>query len=86
MPEGLALADSEHFRATRWAYTLGGRFAVFHGDNLGTLHFLLGTTFHTISLHIQASSRSFVMTIYYLTHPSQVSVLSRAKLIGWFLR
>ena len=51
----LTLADSEHFRATGRAYALGCGPAVLHGDVFGTFHFLLNTTFHTISLHISAS-------------------------------
>ena len=68
----LALADSKHFRATARAYALSSRFAVLHGDTLGVFHFLLGAALHAISLHIQASSRSFAMTLNYLTYTSQV--------------
>jgi hypothetical protein len=78
----LALADSKHLRATRRADALGGRLAVFHGDNLGVLHFLLGATFHTISLHVRISSHSFAMKIYHLTHISQVPVLVCAYKMG----
>jgi hypothetical protein len=75
----LALADSEHIRATRWAYALGCWLAVLHGDAFSILHFLLGLTFNAIRLHIQASSQNYILTIYYLTCPSQADALSRAK-------
>jgi hypothetical protein len=75
----LALADSEHFRTAHRAHALGRRFTIFHGYHLSIFHFLLRTTFHTISLHVQASSRSFALTIYYLTHPSQADALFLAK-------
>ena len=51
----LALADSEHFRATGRAYTLGCWLAVFHGDAFGVFHFLLGTAFHAVCLHLLTS-------------------------------
>jgi len=47
----LALADSEHFRATGWAYTLSCRLAILHGYRLSILHFLLSAALHTIRLH-----------------------------------
>ena len=50
--EDLGLADSEHFRATRWACTLGCRLAVLHGDAFSILYFLLGLALNTISLHL----------------------------------
>ena len=52
----LALADSEHFRATTRTDALGRRLAVLHGDAFGTLYFLLGLALYAISLHIKASS------------------------------
>ena len=52
----LALADSEHFRATGRAYALSRRLAILHCYGLGILHLFLGATLHTICLHIQASS------------------------------
>jgi len=48
----LALADSEHFRATGRAYALSCRLAVLHGGAFGVFHFLFGTALHAISLHI----------------------------------
>jgi hypothetical protein len=60
----LGFADSEHLRAAARAYALGGWLAVLHGDAFGVFNFLLRTTFHTISLHVQASSRTFTLTIY----------------------
>ena len=68
--EYLALADSEHFRATGWTYALGCRLAVLHGDAFGIFHFLLGTALHAISLHIQASS-CFCFDIKPFDRPSQ---------------
>ncbi len=47
----LALADSEHFRATGRANSLSRRFAVLHGYGLGILHLSLGTALHTIRFH-----------------------------------
>ncbi len=52
----LALADSEHFRATGRTDALGRRFPILHGDAFGVFHFLLGMALHAITLHIQASS------------------------------
>ena len=75
----LGLADSEHLGATGRACALGGRLAVLHGNAFSVFHFFLGLALYTISLHVQASSRSFDLTIYYLTHPSQANELSRAK-------
>ena len=48
----LALADSEHFRATGRAYALSCRLAVLHRDAFGIFHFLLGTALHAICLHL----------------------------------
>ena len=70
----LALADSEHFRATGWAYALSCRPAVLHGDAFGTFYFLLGTALHAISLHIQTSSPVFALTLNHLTRPGQGSL------------
>ena len=47
----LAFADAEHFGAAGRTDTLGRRFAVFHRDRFGTLHFLLGPTLHAICFH-----------------------------------
>ena len=51
----LALADSEHFRATGRAYALSCRPPVFHGYTLGVPHFPLSTALNAISLHFGAS-------------------------------
>ena len=51
----LTLTDSEHFRATGRAYALGCWRAVFHGDALGIFHFLFGTAFHVVCLHLLTS-------------------------------
>ena len=51
----LTLADSEHFRATGRAYALGCWLAVFHGDAFGIFHFLFGTAFHAVCLHLLTS-------------------------------
>jgi len=67
----LALADSEHFRATGRAYALSCRLAILHGDAFGIFHFLLGTALHAISLHIQASSLVIDLTLNHLLHPGQ---------------
>jgi hypothetical protein len=48
----LALADFEHFRAASRTYALSCGLTVFHGDAFGIFHFLLGTAFHTIGLHL----------------------------------
>jgi len=61
--EALGLADSEHFRATGWAYALGCRLAVLHGNVFSILHFFLRLAFNAISLHIQASSLTFYSDI-----------------------
>ena len=50
----LTLADAEHFRTAGWADTLGGGFAVFHGNSFGIFHFLLGPAFNTICLHLSS--------------------------------
>jgi hypothetical protein len=52
----LALADSEHFRATTRTDALGRRFAVLHGDAFGILYFLLGFALNAISLHVRTPS------------------------------
>ena len=57
----LFLADSEHFGATGWAYTLGSRLAVLHGDGSSVAHFFLGSALHTICLH----DSSFLEAICY---------------------
>jgi len=76
---GLALADSEHFRATRWAYVLGRRLAVLHGDTFGIFHFFFGLALNAICLHVQASNHSIALKIQYLTRTSQVDGLFWAK-------
>ena len=48
----LALTDAEHFRAARGAYTLRGRFAVFHRDRFGVFHLSLRSAFHTVRFHL----------------------------------
>ncbi len=48
---GLFLADSEHFCAAGWAYALGSRFAILHGDGFGVAHFFLLSALHTVGLH-----------------------------------
>ena len=52
---GLALADSEYFRATGRADALGRRLAVLHGDAFGILYFLLGLALHAVCLHQMTS-------------------------------
>jgi hypothetical protein len=47
----LALTNPEHLGAAHRAYSLCCRLPVLHGNALGVLHFTLGSTFHTISLH-----------------------------------
>ena len=47
----LALAYSEHFRATGQAYALSCWPAVLHGEAFGIFHFLLGTALHAVCLH-----------------------------------
>ena len=66
----LALADSEHFRATGRAYALSCQLAVLHGDALSIPHFPFGTALHAISLHIQASS-CFALTLNHLPRLGQ---------------
>ena len=64
----LGLANSEHLGPTSRAYALGGRLAVLHGYGFGVLYLLLGTAFHTITLHIQASSfRSIILRLNLLS-------------------
>ena len=83
----LALADSEHLRATGRAYALGCRSAILHGDAFGIFHFLLGMTLHAISLHIQASSLVLALTLNHLTRPSQAGShhFGNKKGVGLFL-
>ena len=47
----LALADSEHLRATGRTDALGCWSAVPHSDALWVLHFSLGAALHTVRLH-----------------------------------
>jgi hypothetical protein len=47
----LALPYFEHLSAASRAHSLGRWLAIFHGNSLGILHFLLGAAFHTIRLH-----------------------------------
>ena len=47
----LALPYPEHLGPACRTYALGCWFAILHSDALGILHFLFGTTFHTICLH-----------------------------------
>ena len=58
---GLFLADSEHLGAAGWAYALGSRLAVLHGDGFSVAHFFLGSALHTICLH----DSSFLEAICY---------------------
>ena len=58
----LALPDFKHLSPTYRACALSRRPAVFHGYSPGILHFPLGATLHTISLHRYASSRYFLLT------------------------
>jgi len=51
----LALPDSEHLRLTLTTRALGGRFAVFHLDFLGTLDLNLLSAFHAIGSHRNTS-------------------------------
>ena len=50
----LALANTEHLGATRWADALGGRLTVFHGYGLGVFHLLFAPTLHTVCLHVDS--------------------------------
>ena len=47
----LSGADAENLGATGWAYALGGRLPVLHGDLLGILDFALAPALHTIGFH-----------------------------------
>jgi hypothetical protein len=47
----LGFANLEHLGAAARADTLSRRSLVLHDDGLGTLHFLLGATLDTITLH-----------------------------------
>ena len=78
----LALADSEHLRATARTDALGRRSTVLHGDTFGIFYFLLGTTLHAISLHIQASSLIIDLTLNHLTHPGQEALTVLETKIG----
>ena len=60
----LALAESEHFRATGRAHALGRRLAIFHCYGLGVFNLPLGTAFDTIGLHqVNLLLRLLVLTI-----------------------
>ena len=50
LPIRSALPYPEHLSATRGAHALSRSLAMPHGYGLGILHFLLGSTFHTIGL------------------------------------
>jgi hypothetical protein len=47
----LAPADSEYLAAAGWTDTLGGGFAILHGDGFSIFHFFLGFAFDTVSFH-----------------------------------
>jgi cellulose synthase/poly-beta-1,6-N-acetylglucosamine synthase-like glycosyltransferase len=47
----LSFSNPEHLGGASWADTLICWFAILHRDSFRILHFLLGFTFHTISLH-----------------------------------
>jgi hypothetical protein len=47
-----SFAYPEHLSLTSGTYALGGRFAIFHSDGFGILHFLLGFTLNTICFHL----------------------------------
>jgi hypothetical protein len=47
----LLFTDPEHLGAAGWAGALGSRFAIFHGNGFGGLHFFLGAALHAIRLH-----------------------------------
>ena len=49
---GLCLPNSEHLCATCGTCSLSSRLPVLHGYGLGVLHFLLGTAFYTVCLHL----------------------------------
>lgn len=56
-----AITDAEHARPARWTYTLGCRFAIFHGDSLSTFHFFFRTAFYTICFHLVSSLKIIII-------------------------
>ena len=44
-------ADSKHLGPAHRTYSPGGRFAIFHGNRFGVLHFSLRTAFNAIRFH-----------------------------------
>jgi len=48
----LALSYPEHLCAACGAHTLSRRSAILHGYALGVFHFLLGTAFDAVRLHL----------------------------------
>lgn len=51
----LFTSDSEHLRSACGTHTLSGRLTILHGYSPGIFHLSLGTTFHTICLHLGTS-------------------------------
>jgi hypothetical protein len=45
-------SNPEHFGAAGGANALIGRFAIFHGNSFGVLHFFFGFTLNTICFHL----------------------------------